>query len=171
MERETGIEPATNSLEGCDSTTELLPPRTWKLEHRNSNLQRDEFPVFEPGGQGRVRTSVGHMGRQIYSLLLLTTQPPVRVEFLSRQAGMRPPLARARESRHYNQDKETTDGRRVCESERIKNPNPAWRARAAHRGCHLNWSWRRDSNPRPSDYKSDALPAELRQPQTPYLSR
>ena len=28
MERETGIGPATNSLEGCDSTTELLPPCT-----------------------------------------------------------------------------------------------------------------------------------------------
>ncbi len=28
LERETGIEPATNSLEGCDSTIELLPP--WK---------------------------------------------------------------------------------------------------------------------------------------------
>jgi hypothetical protein len=27
----------------------------------------------------------------------------------------------------------------------------------------LFWSWRRDLNPRPSDYKSDALPAELRQ--------
>src|SRR5438132_428297 len=26
LERETGIEPATNSLEGCDSTMELLPP-------------------------------------------------------------------------------------------------------------------------------------------------
>src|ERR1700722_7623606 len=25
-------------------------------------------------------------------------------------------------------------------------------------------SWRRDLNPRPSDYKSDALPTELRQP-------
>jgi hypothetical protein len=25
MERETGIEPATNSLGSCDSTTELLP--------------------------------------------------------------------------------------------------------------------------------------------------
>ena len=25
LERETGLEPATNSLEGCDSTTELLP--------------------------------------------------------------------------------------------------------------------------------------------------
>ena len=30
LERETGIEPATNSLEGCDSTTELLPPKTNK---------------------------------------------------------------------------------------------------------------------------------------------
>ena len=29
MERETGIEPATNSLEGCDSTIELLPRRTF----------------------------------------------------------------------------------------------------------------------------------------------
>src|SRR6185437_16250446 len=28
LERETGIEPATNSLEGCDSTTGLLPPKT-----------------------------------------------------------------------------------------------------------------------------------------------
>jgi hypothetical protein len=28
MERETGIEPATNSLEGCDSTIELLPLRS-----------------------------------------------------------------------------------------------------------------------------------------------
>jgi hypothetical protein len=27
----------------------------------------------------------------------------------------------------------------------------------------LAWSWRRDLNPRPSDYKSDALPTELRQ--------
>ena len=26
----------------------------------------------------------------------------------------------------------------------------------------VSWSWRRDSNPRPSDYKSDALPTELR---------
>jgi hypothetical protein len=30
LERETGIEPATNSLEGCDSTTELLP----QIPHR-----------------------------------------------------------------------------------------------------------------------------------------
>ena len=28
----------------------------------------------------------------------------------------------------------------------------------------LKWSWREESNPRPADYKSAALPTELRQP-------
>src|SRR5690606_8557190 len=28
---------------------------------------------------------------------------------------------------------------------------------------YLNWSWREESNPRPADYKSAALPTELRQ--------
>ena len=43
LERETGIEPATNSLEGCDSTTELLPP---------SRLTR--CALRRIGGQARV---------------------------------------------------------------------------------------------------------------------
>ena len=34
---------------------------------------------------------------------------------------------------------------------------------SAARRKFVSWSWRRDLNPRPSDYKSDALPAELRQ--------
>ena len=40
-----------------------------------------------------------------------------------------------------------------------------WRAAPARvkRECFLKWSWRRGLNPRPSDYKSDALPTELRQ--------
>src|SRR3979490_372460 len=33
------------------------------------------------------------------------------------------------------------------------------------------WSWRRESNPRPSAYKADALPAELRQPNLSFLLR
>ena len=43
---------------------------------------------------------------------------------------------------------------------------PAWLAsllRRVARSRFQIWSWRRDLNPRPSDYKSDALPAELRQ--------
>ncbi len=30
----------------------------------------------------------------------------------------------------------------------------------------MEWSWREESNPRPADYKSAALPAELRQQHT-----
>ena len=41
---------------------------------------------------------------------------------------------------------------------------PALISRKFSSRAHSNWSWRRDLNPRPSDYKSDALPAELRQP-------
>ena len=42
MERETGLEPATNSLEGCDSTVELLPlnPRFVRVARRFSSLFR-----------------------------------------------------------------------------------------------------------------------------------
>ena len=35
MERETGIEPATNSLEGCDSTIELLPRASFVKYNRS----------------------------------------------------------------------------------------------------------------------------------------
>ena len=74
LERETGIEPATNSLEGCDSTTELLPPSSVRA-HRPCRLPstfratlRRNMATFRPpprrfgttgtnGGEGRIRTS------------------------------------------------------------------------------------------------------------------
>ncbi len=47
MERETGLEPATNSLEGCDSTLELLPLNGWDF----SPILRDRpFSVTVCGG-------------------------------------------------------------------------------------------------------------------------
>ena len=73
-------------------------------------------------GQGRVRTSVARKERQIYSLVRLTTPPPVR-----------------------------------------KCRKPMTTAPCQH---SLLMSWRRESNPRPADYKSAALPTELRQRQT-----
>ena len=45
LERETGIEPATNSLEGCDSTTELLPPLN---QRQLSAISRQQNPKLEP---------------------------------------------------------------------------------------------------------------------------
>src|SRR4051812_25039265 len=59
MERETGFEPATNSLEGCDSTPELLP------------LGVDQENMVEAGG---FEPPSGE-ARQIYSLLPLSTRP------------------------------------------------------------------------------------------------
>ena len=44
LERETGIEPATNSLEGCDSTTELLPPPLSTRFARNFGGQARSLP-------------------------------------------------------------------------------------------------------------------------------
>lgn len=58
MERETGIEPATNSLEGCDSTTELLPPCSPQLPVK---------PPVTSGGEGRVRTSVATRAADLQS--------------------------------------------------------------------------------------------------------
>ena len=45
-------------------------------------------------GQGRIRTSVARKERQIYSLLPLTTRPPVRAMLVKRQElakGIEPP--------------------------------------------------------------------------------
>ena len=54
MERETGIEPATNSLEGCDSTIELLPqlvgPNSYCTETQRimqSLLRRQQTPATQ----------------------------------------------------------------------------------------------------------------------------
>ena len=113
-------------------------------------------PQREPGGRGRIRTFVARKERQIYSLLVLATHPPVpkiigtrttSPELVLQQlAGvLRKNTKRTRVKRHqpvhfFRQD-----------SLRPRSPANSW------------WSWRRELNPRPSDYKSDALPAELRQ--------
>ena len=87
LERETGIEPATNSLEGCDSTTELLPPV--QLVNRRFgevvNSARRQFtkslihqftksPLVAREGLEPSKA----LGRQIYSLLRLTASLPRR---------------------------------------------------------------------------------------------
>jgi hypothetical protein len=136
------------------------------------------------GGQGRVRTSVDRRGRQIYSLLLLTTQPPVRPSSPSKvplqahaQGSAPPPESSSFEPSGSRKrlGAETPIFPRNSECFQILvNPLPSFPTDA----CLLNsfaaplaqpgWSWRRDLNPRPSDYKSDALPAELRQPLQTY---
>ena len=70
------------------------------------------------GGQGRIRTSVARKERQIYSLLPLTTRPPVRLATRSRQtangnAGKGP--QRPQHSRTRRRKNQYSKGSRVCE--------------------------------------------------------
>src|SRR5436190_5298340 len=103
MERETGIEPATNSLEGCDSTTELLPLKHLEIGqsgHLESCIARTvaacdsrrprlrpharspDYPLSRfPNSPLVAREGLEPskaQGRQIYSLLRLTASLPRR---------------------------------------------------------------------------------------------
>ena len=191
MERETGIEPATNSLEGCDSTTELLPPsrsltrlpssarflalragkpalfllpllptyssRRGAKRRLPPNKQRHQLSFarrrlsragrVQVGGEGRVRTSVARR-RQVYSLLRLTALPPPRNT--SRAASGHDCFG----SQHLYPLRPWAVALQACTchwSPRVRCIPEGRRNRP--------WSWRRDSNPRPADYKSAALPA------------
>ena len=74
-----------------------------------------------------------------------------------------------------NQGRAKTTAKITARRETIRDRVP-WKNLLRRLNCRIRrlpdnsffvlWSWRRDSNPRPSDYKSDALPTELRQ-QTP----
>ena len=105
--------------------------------------------------------------RQIYSLLPLTTRPPVH----KYPAPLKTP-----DSAHQSPSGANPAFCNACTS--VGSPRrtgPALRNRRRQNLLPLQdpfrpsekWSWRRDLNPRPSDYKSDALPAELRQPYPP----
>ena len=68
MERETGFEPATNSLEGCDSTPELLPLGPERTCDRPAEI-RSSVPRW----WGEEDSNLRRLRRQIYSLLPLAT--------------------------------------------------------------------------------------------------
>ena len=107
------------------------------------------WPAPRGGGGERIRTSEV-VRRQIYSLLPLATWVPLQHRSPERTAKpgrttpaglMRPALL-------------------SCSAGRSPLPSSAFELVSPQ----PVWSWRRDSNPRPADYKSAALPAELRQP-------
>ena len=109
-------------------------------------------------------------GRQIYSLLPLTTRPPVPIFQPLPRIKSGPVLAHPKEfrsnpvvrndaSRDLPRRTESTQPGLITRRRTAQKSAFSGRLRAA-----IEWSWRRDLNPRPSDYKSDALPTELRQP-------
>src|ERR1700743_2619873 len=124
-------------------------------------LRPYSFALRVHGGRGRIRTSVARKERQIYSLLVLATHPPVLEKSVRHQTSYRTTCYRQTIQEREGRSSENTKRTRVKrhqpvdfalkDSLRSIPPRVRW------------WSWRRELNPRPSDYKSDALPAELRQ--------
>ena len=109
------------------------------------------------GGRGRIRTSVARKERQIYSLLVLATHPPV-LENLSLTPSTSPADICQKTQRAANENTKRTRVKRHQPVDFVSEDSLRLIPPQANR-----WSWRRELNPRPSDYKSDALPAELRQ--------
>src|SRR6185312_4565064 len=64
-----------------------------------------------PGAQGRIRTSVARKERQIYSLLPLTTRPPVRNLARRRTVERRPPWGGLSHSAEHAHERENKDAR------------------------------------------------------------
>ncbi len=233
MERETGIEPATNSLEGCDSTTELLPPSRLAPPHSHSPLRRGR-PAYVPrlawppsarsdsGGQARLRASRDSLRVSPSSVMAIARcrPPPLLRSFgatdFTRWLAETKLAARSQRAKSGGEGRIRTSEAAgatdlqsaafdrfatspICISphpslnnERGLNKEPAFKkerasarqAESATRcscssrrivwifavcdvpcgtarnplSCSYLWSWRRDSNPRPADYKSAALP-------------
>ena len=109
------------------------------------------------GGRGRIRTSVARKERQIYSLLVLATHPPV-LENSSFTPSASPANICQKTQRAANENTKRTRVKRHQPVDFVSEDSLRLIPPQANR-----WSWRRELNPRPSDYKSDALPAELRQ--------
>jgi GNAT superfamily N-acetyltransferase len=148
-----------------------LPPST--------KLRVTPSKRLQPGAQGRIRTSVPRKEEQIYSLPALTTHPPVQKHGIASALPYHCPaiagIARRRGDAAAGSLPKQKNRRRANLLARAKHHT--WKSflmecrwkicYAAPRKCpafrNRYWSWRRDLNPRPSDYKSDALPAELRQ--------
>ena len=82
LERETGFEPATPSLEGsCSSQLSYSrgPPFPSDLRRlRRSPSQHLSNGPYASGGEGRIRTSEG-ISQQIYSLPRLAASVPLRI--------------------------------------------------------------------------------------------
>ena len=127
-----------------------LPSKFFEIE-LCSRLQCVSAPSRYDGGRGRIRTSVARKERQIYSLLVLATHPPVPQEHRDLRRWSRPGNFATQKGLV---SKDTSPSVFQCEEFTGAKPKiPILK----------KFSWRRELNPRPSDYKSDALPAELRQ--------
>jgi hypothetical protein len=124
-------------------------------------LVQTAHPKFY-GAQGRIRTSVDLGSADLQSAAINRSATCAQ----SQTGPYRP---RDLETNHTTSFRGRFPALPTQRKQDVSRDECGGKFRASYRTseCHQRtklWSWRRDLNPRPSDYKSDALPAELRQP-------
>ena len=151
LERETGIEPATNSLEGCDSTTELLPPSR-PLSNRLRTSPRRRQPPTPPRLPANLPSTSPAAWLPAASRVACDTGQPMQAKVGGEGRTRTFEAARATDLQSAAFDRFATSPTmcvfwiRCLRRLRCRRQSPG------------RWSWRRDLNPRPAVYKSAALP-------------
>ena len=138
---------------------------------RSTTFQRSTRTSQTSGAQGRIRTSVTRRVADLQSAAINHSatcahpaKPSEQTTLIStHQAPSNDPMPRIERVTSTLKKSREACMTRTASSTTKSVFLPLQTSRAASG----NWSWRRDLNPRPSDYKSDALPAELRQPKQP----
>ena len=148
MAEEEGFEPSSRS-------SRLTVFKTAGFNHS---------PTPPNGGGGRIRTCEGERQR-VYSPSPLATREPHQINFMIyimvREAGLEP--ARDKLPRDFKSLASTKfrHSRLLVGMGGLEPPNDGVKVRCLttwrHPNIFLKWSRRRDSNPRPADYKSAAL--------------
>ncbi len=109
------------------------------------------------GAQGRIRTFVAHNAADLQSAAINHSATCASGLLIAPSAASPPTMQFPARDLPAQLPAKIVDGEHC---KRVKTG----RYNQTHRAVGRNWSWRRDLNPRPPDYKSGALPAELRQP-------
>ncbi len=126
------------------------------------------------GGGGRIRTSVG-VRRQIYSLLPLAAREPLHAIRPSPAGGRLFNFGATFFSRLFFPNEKNIRVNLKSGKTPIYRETRCSLGPRQHLHDGLPWglhgSWRWDSNPQPADYKSAALPIELRQRDSSRLSQ
>ena len=120
---------------------------------------------FGRGGRSRSVRQTAFQTRRSFAETRAKTQHQTNFNLTTDFRNTGKPRSRTRTAKNTTRRKSSEGSafwknllRRYCRVRRL--PDNSYTTLAAEL---VLWSWRRDSNPRPSDYKSDALPTELRQ--------
>ena len=147
-----GSNPRPSAWKADALPSELFPP----LNPKRASWSSRQFICWWGGEDSNLR----RLSRQIYSLIpLATREPPPKTVIYPKTTIYKAIKKTSREP--------------SCSPKPPYPSRPEWGKRGrfapgfppARSGRRVPpWSWREDSNLRPADYKSAALPAELRQP-------